>query len=183
FCLGTHVINEIRSHTHIPSEYHLMVEEPSRILSNFKPDEGDILSIHYEACRNLHRDIIKIKQLGFKPGVVLNPATPLDAIEYVIDEVDVITIMTVNPGYAGQKLIPQTLKKIEILRDWRKKENLRFEINVDGNVNSENIAKMVTVGADMLVAGSSGLFLKGQPLETSFKHLEEYIREGRKNAG
>ena len=178
YCLGTNIINEIRKNTHISSDYHLMVEEPARILSNFMPDEGDILSIHYEACRNLHRDLVRVKQMGFKIGVVLNPATPINAIEYIIEEVDVIEIMTVNPGYTGQKLVPQTLKKIELLNQWRHKEDFRFEISVDGNVNRENIPKMVSAGADILVGGSSGLFVKGQPLEESIANFRTFIEEG-----
>ncbi len=178
YCLGTNIINEIRKNTYLLSDYHLMVEEPARILSNFTPKDGDILSIHYEACRNLHRDIIRIKQMGFKIGLVLNPATSINAIEYIIEEVDVIEVMTVNPGYAGQKLVPQTLKKIELLDQWRHKDNFNFEISVDGNVNRENIHKMVSAGADILVGGSSGLFVKGQSLEESIAKFRSYIEEG-----
>lgn len=177
YCLGTNIINEIRKNTSIPSDYHLMVEEPSRILSNFSPDEGDTLSIHYEACRNLHRDLIKVKHMGFKVGVILNPGTPLTAIEYVIEEVDVVTIMTVNPGYAGQKLVPQTMKKIAALDDWKRKDGYNFLIHVDGNVNLENIPTMVAAGADSLVGGSSGLF-NGSELEYSIDRMREHIAKG-----
>lgn len=182
YCMGTNIIKEIRKHTFIPADYHLMVEEPSRILQNFS-DAGSnaIMQIHYEACRNLHRDLIKIKHMGFKVGVVLNPATPLNAIEYVIEELDVITVMTVNPGYAGQKLVPQTLKKIETLSEWRQKNNLRFEISVDGNVNRENIPTMVSLGCDILVGGSSGLFVKDMPLKEAILRMRGYIEEGIKS--
>jgi ribulose-phosphate 3-epimerase len=178
YCLGTNIINVIRKNTSIPSDYHLMVEEPSRILSNFEPEPGAILSIHYEACRNLHRDLIRIKKMGFKAGVILNPATPLNAIEYVIEEVDAIGVMTVNPGYAGQKLVPQTIKKIEMLSEWRYKDNLKFEISVDGNVNAENIPRMVAAGCDILIGGSSGLFVNGNPLQESIIRMRSYIEEG-----
>ncbi len=178
YCLGTQIINEIRKNTFIPADYHLMIEEPSRILNNFIPEPGAILSIHYEACRNLHRDLIKIKQMGFQAGVVLNPATPLNAIEYVIEEVDQVTIMTVNPGYRGQKLVPQTLKKIEKLNEWRRKDGLPFVISVDGNVNKETVPHMVKAGCDNLVGGSSGLFIKGQTLPESIALLRGYIEEG-----
>ena len=182
YCLGTNIINVIRQNTSIPSDYHLMVEEPSRILDNFTPDNGDILSIHYEACRNLHRDIIRIKRMGFKAGVLLNPATPISAIEYIIEEVDVITVMTVNPGYAGQKLVPQTLKKTEQLKEWRQKDNYNFDISIDGNVNSTNIPNMVAAGADILIGGSSGLFIKNQDLHESINQLRQYINCGLQNA-
>ncbi len=181
YCLGTQIINQIRKNTSLPSDYHLMIEEPSRILNHFIPKEGDILSIHYEACRNLHRDLVRIKQMGFRSGIVLNPATPLQAIEYIIEEVDQVTIMTVNPGYSGQKLVPQTLKKIEKLDEWRKKDSLEFKISVDGNVNGENIPQMVAGGCDLLVGGSSGLFVKDLPLRQSIAAMRYYMDEGLKN--
>ena len=180
YCLGTHIIDVIRDHTTIPSDYHLMVEEPARILNNFAAEEGALLSIHYEACRNLHRDLMRIKHRGFKVGLVLNPATPLNAIEYVIDEVDVVKIMTVNPGYAGQKLVPQTLKKLKMLSDWRAKDKLGFEICLDGNVNSLNTPKMVALGCDIIVGGSSGLFVSGVPLQESITQLRQCIADGLK---
>lgn len=182
YCLGTQIINTVRKNTDILSDYHLMVEEPSRILNNFVPDEGSMLSIHYEACRNLHRDIMRIKQMGFKVGVVLNPGTPLNAIEYVIEEVDTVTIMTVNPGYAGQKLVPQTLKKIEKLDEWRKKDKLDLEISVDGNVSNENIPQMITAGCDILVGGSSGLFVPGLSLKESIARMRRDIEIGLKSS-
>ena len=103
YCLGTSIINEIRANTSLPSDYHLMVEEPVRILRNFTPAQGDVLSIHYEACRNLHRDLIRIKRLGFKAGLVLNPATTLNAIEYVIEEGGHYHHHDREPGFHGAK--------------------------------------------------------------------------------
>ena len=178
YCLGSNIINVIRRNTVIPSDYHLMVEEPARILDNFEPKDGDMLSIHYEACRNLHRDLVRIKKKGFKTGVVLNPATPINAIEYIIEELDNVTVMTVNPGYAGQKLVPQTLKKLEMLYNWREKDGLKFELTVDGNVNRENIPKMVACGCDMLIGGSSGLFISGLSLKEAIDRMRGYINEG-----
>jgi ribulose-phosphate 3-epimerase len=180
YCLGTSIINEIRQNTTIPSDYHLMIEEPIRIIRNFTPNPNDIMSIHYEACRNLHRDLIRIKRLGFQVGLVLNPATTLNAIEYVIDEVDTITIMTVNPGFKGQKLVPQMMQKIESLAQLRARLNLTFKISVDGNVDSAHIPTMVAAGADILVGGSSGLFLVGQPLIQSIVQMRQCIEEGMK---
>lgn len=178
YCLGTSIIDEIRANTTIPADYHLMVEEPIRILRNFTPNERDIMSIHYEACRNLHRDLIRIKQMGFRPGLVLNPATTLNAIEYVIDEVDTITIMTVNPGFKGQKLVPQMLDKIAALAKMRQRLRLDFKISVDGNVSVANIPKMVSAGADILVGGSSGLFLAGQRLRDTIPQMRGLIQQG-----
>ncbi|MCI0396723.1 MAG: ribulose-phosphate 3-epimerase [Chloroflexi bacterium] len=178
YCLGTSIINEIRANTFLAADYHLMVEEPIRILRNFTPDEGAILSIHYEACRNLHRDLIRVKRQGFQAGLVLNPATTLNAIEYVIDEVDTITIMTVNPGFKGQKLVPQMLKKIEALAQLRSRLKLGFKISVDGNVDADNIPAMVAAGADTLVGGSSGLFVAGRPLADSIVAMRRCIEVG-----
>ena len=179
YCLGTNIINEIRKHTVIKSDYHLMVEEPMRIIENFNDiKDGDILTIHYEACRNLHRDLVKLKKMGFKAGLALNPATTINQIEYVIEEVDVIVIMTVNPGYKGQKLVPQTLKKLHALNELKNKYGYQFDIEVDGNVNPEFIPKMVSNGANILVGGSSGLFIKNQPLEKSVEEINALIMEG-----
>lgn len=179
YCLGTNIINEIRKHTTIKSDYHLMVEEPMRIIDNFNDiKQGDILTIHYEACRNLHRDLVKLRKMGFKVGLALNPATTIDQIEYVIEEVDVILIMTVNPGYKGQKLVPQTLKKIQALHNLKIKYGYQFDIEVDGNVNEEFIPTMIKYGANILVGGSSGLFIKNQSLEKSVEKLNAVIREG-----
>jgi ribulose-phosphate 3-epimerase len=180
YCLGTSIINEIRQNTHIPADYHLMVEEPIRIVGNFTPAAEDIMSIHYEACRNLHRDLIRIKRSGFQVGLVLNPATTLNAIEYVIDEVDTITIMTVNPGFKGQKLLPQMMQKIENLAQLRARLKLNFKISVDGNVDSAHIPTMVAAGADILVGGSSGLFIAGQPLAQSIVQMRQCIEAGMK---
>lgn len=182
YCLGTYIIGVIQKNTRLPSEYHLMVEEPIRIIKNFVPKNSeDILSIHYEACRNLHRDLINIKQMGFKVGVVLNPATGLHNIEYVIEEVDLISIMTVNPGYPGQKFVPQMLTKIERLQQLREKQQFNFEIEVDGNVSVENTPKFVAAGVDILVAGSSGIFKDGKsPLKENIDEFKTSIEEGLK---
>lgn len=178
YCLGTGIINVIRKNTKIPADYHLMVEEPSRILNNFTTDDGSILSIHYEACRNLHRDLVGIKNRGFNVGLVLNPGTHLNAIEYVIEEVGFINIMTSNPGYSGQILVPQTLKKLEILHKLRDKNGLNFQICVEGNMNNENISKIVAAGGDVLVGDSAGLFVDGKPLEESVAGMRKSIDEG-----
>jgi ribulose-phosphate 3-epimerase len=177
YCLGSQLVNIIRSNTTIASEYHLMVEEPSRMLRNFIANDGDIFTIHYEACKNLHRDIMQIKNVGFRVGVALNPATPISVLECVISDLDVVQVMTVNPGYAGQPVVPQAIKKIGQLDTWRKREGMKFEINVDGNVSWENIPKMVASGADILVGGSSGLFIKNVPLASAIKKIKNYVEE------
>ncbi|MBU0630348.1 MAG: ribulose-phosphate 3-epimerase [Candidatus Margulisbacteria bacterium] len=183
YTIGTDIIRQIRDNTQIPSDFHLMVEEPARIFQRFTPKAEDIFSIHYEACRNLHRDLMAIRSFGCKTGVVLNPATNLEALDYIIDDVDIITIMTVNPGYTGQKLVPQTIQKIKRLKDKIDTSGLNIELEVDGNVNAENIPKMVGAGADILVGGSSGLFIKDMSLTESVARMKTYIDEGLKLRG
>ncbi|MFC1894368.1 ribulose-phosphate 3-epimerase [Candidatus Dependentiae bacterium] len=175
YCLGSQLINIIRKNTAIASDYHLMVEEPTRMLKYFIPKNGDIFTIHYEACKNLHRDIMLIKKSGFKASVALNPATPISVLEYVIRDLDIIQVMTVDPGSAGQKLVPQTIHKISLLDAWRKRENLKFEIISDGNVSLENAFKMVSLGSDILVGGSSGMFLEGLSLDKGIKKFKNSI--------
>ena len=140
--------------------------------------KGSIVHLHYEACRNLHRDLISLKKKGFQVGLVLNPATPLQSIEYVIEEVSSVIIMTVNPGSSGQKLVPQTMKKIEKLKEWRDRLHYQFDIVVDGNVSYDNIPNMVALGADTIVLGTSGLFDKKCSLDESFEKLKNAIDLG-----
>ena len=176
--LGVAMINEIRRHTRLQPDYHLMVEEPHRVLRNLTPEKEAILSIHCEASRNLHRDLVTIRKLGFRVGLVLNPATTLETIEYVMGEADVVTVMTVNPGSKGQKLIPPMLKKIEALRRLRQERSLTFQISADGNMDAQNIGMMVAAGVDIIVGGSSGLFVPGRPLGESLDQMRRLIEEG-----
>ncbi len=180
YCMGSTLIESIQRNTKLPGFFHLMVEEPARMFSRFKVPPGDIFSIHYEACRNLHRDIMTLRGMGCKVGVVLCPATNLESLDYVIEDIDVVMIMTVNPGFIGQKLVPQTILKVERLKRQLIEKKLPIQIAVDGNVNDENIAKMVAAGADILIGGSSGLFKKNQSLETSIKQVRARIDEGLK---
>ena len=153
--VGPLVVEALRRMTDLPLDVHLMVEEPKRIFELIPPQEGARVSIHYEACRNLHRELVKLRQLGFSPGLVVNPATTLDHIDYVVEEVNLVTIMTVNPGAPSQRIVPQVLKKIERLKEWRDRAGYQLDIVVDGNVSFDNIPKMVAAGADMLVLGRS----------------------------
>ena len=177
FGLPFYLVRKVMEHVDLPAHYHLMVEEPRRIFENI-PQANSLVHVHYEACRNLHRELITLKKAGFRPGLVLNPATPLDSIEYVVEEVDSVIIMTVNPGSAGQDLVPQTLSKVNRLKEWRADLNLSFEIVVDGNVSFNNIPPMVAAGADCLVLGTSSLFHKEMSREESFSKLKTSIDSG-----
>lgn len=178
FTMGSSIINKFKEVSKIKSDYHLMVEEPSRLFNAFKIEQGDIFTIHQECCRNLHRDIISIRRLGAKVGVAICPGTPIDTLEYVIEDIDQVTLMTVNPGYAGQKLVPQVLRKINDLKQMILDMKLDVKIELDGNVSPQYIPQMVAEGADVLVGGSSGLFRKDISLQESIQRMRDDIYLG-----
>ena len=160
--IGTETVRQMRKFSSIPMDIHLMIEEPGEKLEWFEPQSGDYVSVHAETTRHLQRVLAKIRSLGAKPMAAMNPATPLAAIEEVLCDVDAVLIMTVNPGYAGQKLIPQALEKIKRLRTLLDDKGLEnVEIEVDGNVSMENALKMCEAGANIFVAGTSLLFKPG----------------------
>lgn len=175
FGIGTSVINSIRDEVHLPADYHLMVENPSRIFDTLLIRHGDIVTIHQEACRNLHRDILELKRLGAKVGVALNPATHIYALDYVIEELDHVLVMTVNPGFKGQNLVEQTIPKINDAQRLLDSMHSTASIGVDGNVSLSNIPRMIASGANYLVGGSSGLFIPNQDLETSLERFKKAI--------
>jgi len=178
FTMGSSIINRFRQHSKLPSDYHLMVEEPSQMFDAFEISPGDTFTIHQECCRNLHRDIVTLRRKGARVGVALCPGTPLSVLDYIIEDIDYVLIMTVNPGYMGQQLVPQTIRKIADLKTIIRNMELDIRVGVDGNVNLENVPNMVAAGADVLVAGSSGLFRNDMPLEDALKLLRGAIDEG-----
>lgn len=153
--LGPVVVESIRSITSLPLDVHLMIENPDNYISNFIDAGADIITVHAEACKHLHRTIHAIKQSRVKAGVALNPATPLSAIEYILEDVDLILIMTVNPGFGGQSFISSVVPKIEQLSKLVKEKNLQVEIEVDGGINPETAKLCKDAGANVLVAGSA----------------------------
>jgi ribulose-phosphate 3-epimerase len=174
--LGTGTVRQIRGGSSIPLDIHLMIEEPGEKFEWFDPRPGEYISVHVESTRHLQRALAKIRSLGAKPMAALNPASPLSMLEDVLPDIDAVLVMTVNPGYAGQRLVPQTLDKIKRLRtmlDDRGFENV--EIEVDGNVSIENALKMRASGANIFVAGSSLLFKDGS-LEDHIRLFNEKIR-------
>lgn len=183
FGLPFPVIEQLRQAAGLRSDYHLMVTEPKRVYELIPPEEGARVSIHYEACRNLHRDLVALRRLGFAPGLVVNPATALEHIEYVIEEVEQLTIMTGNPGFASQKMVPQTLKKIEALRTWRERVAYDLDVAVAGSVTLENIAQLVAAGADVLVLGAHTLFTDDAALEENAQRVQAAIARGLESGG
>ncbi|GAW91418.1 ribulose-phosphate 3-epimerase [Calderihabitans maritimus] len=152
---GPGIIKSLRQNSQLPFDVHLMIDEPERYLESFVAAGADLISVHVEACRHLHRTLETIKELGARPAVALNPATPLSSIEHVLAEVDMVLLMTVNPGFGGQKFIPAVIRKIVQLKKMLDDENLNIDIEVDGGINAETALQAVRAGANVLVAGSA----------------------------
>lgn len=176
FTLGPDFIRCVREMTSIPFDFHLMVERPESLLSVFDIREGDIVSVHQEASVHLQRTLQHIRDKGARPSVALNPATPLYAVDEVLDDLELVLVMTVNPGFAGQKLVPSTLRKIAGLKE-RLTASGRpdIEIEVDGNVSWDNALKMRQAGADIFVAGTSSIFTHGTDIEEATKRFKTSI--------
>jgi ribulose-phosphate 3-epimerase len=153
--IGPLVVQSIRPVTNLPLDVHLMVENPDRYVQAFADAGADIISVHQEACIHLHRTIQLIKQAGVKPGVVINPATSVETIKPILPELDLVLLMTVNPGFGGQSFLDMVLPKIKTIAGWRKELGLSFEIEVDGGVNPETAPLCIDAGVDVLVAGSA----------------------------
>jgi len=154
---GAPMTKALRSHTDLVFDAHLMVENPAKWVQDFKNAGADILTIHIEADRHAHRTLQLIRSLGMKAGISLNPQTPPEAISYLLEAVDLILVMTVNPGFGGQKFIPEAAKKIAVIRKMLEERNLadRVEIEVDGGVNAETAKICREYGANVLVAGNA----------------------------
>lgn len=153
--IGPLIVEAIRPVTKLPLDVHLMIENPDRYIEEFVKAGADIITVHQEACIHLHRTIMMIKEQGVRAGVVLNPATPVSLIEEMLPELDMVLLMTVNPGFGGQRFIPSVLKKVEELSKLREALELDFEIEIDGGVNIETAGLCTDAGADVLVAGSA----------------------------
>lgn len=162
---GQPVVKHIKKHAQKPLDVHLMIVDPGRYVNDFKEAGADILTVHYEACTHLDRTLHAIKDSGMRCGVVLNPATAVAFLEDSIQLCDVVLLMSVNPGFGGQKFIENTYNKVRQLRDLCNRKNPNCLIEVDGGVNTDNAPKLFAAGADVLVAGSS-VFKSANPIET-----------------
>lgn len=152
---GMPVITGIRSVTKKIFDVHLMVQDPERYLEDFVKCGADSITVHAEACRHLDRTLSQIRELGVRSGVALNPATPLCALDYVLDKTDMVLLMTVNPGFGGQKFIESSLAKIRALRERIEREKLAVDIQVDGGINAKTLPLVLEAGANVIVAGSA----------------------------
>ena len=151
---GPIIVKASKKATNLPLDVHLMIETPELIIPNFIEAGADLISVHAEACTHLHRTIQMIKNANVKAGVALNPATPTEAVEWIMDEIDFILVMSVNPGFGGQKFIESSIKKVEKLTSLKKKKNPGLIIQVDGGVNEKTISNISNAGATSFVAGS-----------------------------
>lgn len=160
---GIPVISAIRKATTKVCDVHLMIEEPEKYAEAFKAAGADVLTVHAEACKHLHRNLQQIKDLGMKAGIALNPHTPISMIDEVLAGADLVCIMTVNPGFGGQKFIHSILKKVESLKESIIKKGANTLIEIDGGVTLDNAADLVRAGADVLVAGNT-VFAANDPM-------------------
>jgi ribulose-phosphate 3-epimerase len=151
---GFPILSAVRKHTNKVLDVHLMIQDADPYLADFKKAGADIITVHYEACTHLHRTIQAIKELGMNAGVALNPHTPVNLLTNIIHELDLVLIMSVNPGFGGQKFIENSVSKVKELHSMKQQMGLNFIIEVDGGVNSDNAPLLKEAGADSLVAGS-----------------------------
>ncbi len=176
--IGPPVVKSLRRHTELPLDCHLMIENPDDFIPAFAEAGANWVGVHYEACRHLHRTIELIRAHGMEPGVVLNPATPIALLVPVLPLLHHVLIMSVNPGFGGQKFIPYSLNKLRDLRRLRDEMQLGFRIEVDGGVAHDTVAEVVEAGAELLVAGSA-VFGGGRAAEDGRKLLEAAQAAGR----
>ena len=172
--IGPPVVKSLRKVTKLPLDCHLMIENPDNFIPAFAEAGANWIGVHYEACPHLHRTIQLIREHGMEPGVVINPATRVDVLYDVLPMLHHVLVMSVNPGFGGQRFIPFTLDKIRYLRELRAQRGLRYRIEVDGGVAEDTVASVVEAGAELLVAGSA-VYDGGQP-EQKGRHLLEAAR-------
>lgn len=169
--LGPAIVKSLRKDVNMVFDAHLMIENPDNYIKEFADAGCDIIVVHQEACTHLHRTIQNIKSHGVKAGVALNPATPIETIKYVLEDVDMVLLMSVNPGFGGQSYIPVVTKKIKELRALIDEMGLDIDIEVDGGVKPSNISEVVNAGANVIVAGSA-IFNSGD-IDEAVKSLRE----------
>lgn len=152
---GAAVMKSLQGKTDIPFDVHLMIEDPDKYIDDFVTENTEYITVHAEACTHINRTLQHIKSKGVKAGVALNPGTPLSVLDYVLEDADMILVMSVNPGFGGQKFIPSVLRKASELVKLREESNLDFEIEIDGGANLDNLKQITDAGVSIVVAGSS----------------------------
>lgn len=171
---GAAVMKSLLGKTKLPFDVHLMIENPDQYLEDFATENTEIITVHAEACTHLHGTVQHIKSLGIRAGVSINPATPVSALDAILEDVDLVLIMSVNPGFGGQTFIPSSLRKIKELKELKEKRNPNLEIEIDGGITAENIKAVTDAGVGLVVAGST---VFGAPdIEKSVRELLELIK-------
>ena len=178
--IGPPVVKSLRKATDLPLDCHMMIENPDEFVEAFAEAGANWMSVHYEACRHLHRSLQLIEQHGMKPGVVINPATEVDLLIPVLGMVHHVLVMSVNPGFGGQSFIPFSLKKLRQLKELRQELGLSYRIEVDGGVAHDTVARIVEAGAELLVAGNA-VFGAGNPEQDARALLESAQKAERKS--
>jgi len=171
---GPRIVESIKRITSLPLEVHLMVEKPEKHIKPFIDAGGDIIIVHYETSKHLNRLIQTINEAGVKSGIALNPATTLSVIEYLINKIDVLLVMTVNPGFGGQKFIPEMISKIEKAREIIDNQKKSISLEVDGGLNLDNISKAIKAGAEIIVAGQ--IISKSANPEMTIKKIKNLLK-------
>ena len=169
--VGPPLVKSLRKATKLPLDCHLMIENPDQFIAEFVEAGADWISVHQEACRHLNRTLHLIRSHDALAGVVINPATPVETLSEVLDIVDYVLVMSVNPGFGGQKFIPETVRKIRRLADLRSQRGLNYRIEVDGGIGLDTVAEVVRAGAEILVAGNA-VFGQGDPKTNAQKLLK-----------
>lgn len=169
------LLKAVRSITDLPIDVHMMSEEPVRYVANFAEAGATSISVHAEACKHLHYALKIIRENGVRAGIALNYATPLGVLDYLMDDIDMVMLMAINPGIVGHKLIPGAIKKIGDLRRKIDESGCDITIAIDGGVSPESAANMVKAGANYLVCGTSAIFKADRPLEKTIKEFRELI--------
>jgi len=172
---GSKMVESIKSITSLPLEVHLMIEKPENHIRSFIDAGGDIIIIHYETSKHLDRLIQTINEAGVKSGIALNPATPLSVIEYLINKIDILLLMTVNPGFGGQKFIPEMISKIEKARKIIDNQKKSISLEVDGGINLDNISEVIKAGAEIIVVGQ--IISKSANPEMTIKKIKNIMNK------
>ena len=152
---GATVMKSLCGRTQMPFDVHLMIENPDQYIGDFVTEQTEYITVHQEACRHINRTVQHIRSMDVKPGVAINPGTPVSALEYVLEDADLILIMSVNPGFGGQKFIPSAIRKAQELKGLREKYGLDFRIEIDGGINLANVKTVIDAGVEIIVDGSS----------------------------
>jgi len=175
--IGPLIVESLRDKTDLPFDIHLQMTNPELFIPVFSKMGCEIITFHVEATSHLFRMVSLIKKEGKKAGLAINPATPEDHLKYIISEIDLIIVMTVDPGFAGQRFIPQVIPKIEKLRDMVEKKNLKIDIAVDGNIKEETIRKTKKAGANVFIGGTSAIFRPDRELEEAAREFKRICQE------